>query len=177
MTRIIHIFMQNTGYMKKLLITLALAAAVAFSASAQNNSIGLSYRPGFSSVDSQGLGLEFKHYFSSKTDLDIRGYYLTNGWGSEFIGLYEWNFPIAEGFKFYAGPGANFGFCPNSSSDGRGNTTITYGFAGVGGIQYDFFGAPIALSLDWQPIVTWQTTYTGALWAWDRMTVGLKFNF
>lgn len=171
-----HIFMKIFDRMKKILITLALAAAFAFSASAQN-SIGFSYRPGFSNADSHGFGLEFKHYFSAKTDLDIRGYYLTDHWGSEFVGLYEWNFPIAEGFKFYTGPGATIGFCPNSSSDGRGNTTLVYGLAGVGGVQYDFYGAPIALSLDWQPLVTWQTTYTGALFAWQRLVVGLKFCF
>lgn len=164
--------------MKKFLLTVAIAFASITIASAQTrNSVGVSYSPAFTATSSHAIGIEFKHYFSERNDLDIRAHYCTGGWGPEFIGLYEWNFPISDTFKAYAGPGAHIGFVPKSAADGSGRSTMTTGVAGVGGIEYDFLNIPLGISLDWQPLLVWQTTYTGTMFAWQRLFISVKLCF
>lgn len=164
--------------MKKIFAIITLALATTFAVSAQNhsNSIGLSVVDSFSKYGSPGFGIEFKNFTNDVNTLDIRGHYFGK-WGSEFKVLYEWNYFVTDKVHLYAGPGAHFGVVPDSDSSGSGKSTVAYGVAAVAGVEYDLSILPMAVSFDWQPIYTWQTTYDGGVFAARRFDVGLKYCF
>ena len=148
--------------------------AMSFAAEAQN-SFGFSYIPGLNAYGSHAIGVEYRHDFPGMTTIDVRGYYRTNYGGSDFEGLYEWNFPIFDFLKAYAGAGTHFGPIPDSTSS-RDNV-MGYGFSAAAGAQYEFPTIPLAISLDWNPQVTWKTSYTGATFDLGRPAVAVKFTF
>jgi hypothetical protein len=76
-------------------------------------------------------------------------------YGFRFTGLYEIHGDIngAPGLKWYVGPGAHVGFWDNDwkwrypdREDG-----VSIGIDGVLGLDYKIKGAPINVSIDWQP--------------------------
>ncbi|MEO8405314.1 MAG: hypothetical protein ABI480_11985 [Chitinophagaceae bacterium] len=93
-----------------------------------------------------GGGISFKHFFNERNAGELIGYFYRNG--VRFTGLYEIHGDItgAEGLKWYIGPGAHIGFYNSKYGDGA-----FAGIDGVLGLDYKFNGAPINISLDWQP--------------------------
>ena len=76
------------------------------------------------------------------------------GDGIRFTGLYEIHGDIngADGLKWYIGPGAHWLFNDGWKKDHPDeNSTIAIGVDGVLGLDYKISGAPINVSLDWQP--------------------------
>ncbi|MEO7263369.1 MAG: hypothetical protein ABIW38_00585 [Ferruginibacter sp.] len=100
-------------------------------------SVGVKFFPGAVTV---------KHFLNEKGAIEGLGYFYKKG--GRITGLYEfhWDIPNAAGLKWYAGPGAHVGFY--SASYGGGSSV---GIDGVIGLDYKFLGAPINVSLDWQP--------------------------
>ena len=98
-----------------------------------------------------GAGISLKHFFNTKNAGELIGYFWSRGF--RLTGLYEIHGPIkgANGLRWYIGPGAHIGFYnarPNHTNDPDGTFV---GIDGVLGLDYKFRGAPINLSLDWQP--------------------------
>ncbi len=93
-----------------------------------------------------GGGISLKHFVSGKNALEGIGYFWRQGF--RLTGLYEIHGPInnAGGLQWYIGPGAHVGFY----NDRYGNGSFI-GIDGVLGLDYKFNGAPINISLDWQP--------------------------
>lgn len=93
-----------------------------------------------------GAGISFKHFVSGNNALELVGFFWNQG--MRVTGLYEIHGPIngASGLQWYIGPGAHVGFY----DDKFGGGTFV-GIDGVIGLDYKFNGAPINLSLDWQP--------------------------
>lgn len=93
-----------------------------------------------------GAGITLKHFFTPNHAGELIGYFW--GRGARFTGLYEIHGPIsgATGLRWYVGPGAHIGFY---NSKWGGGTFA--GIDGVLGLDYKFSGAPINLSIDWQP--------------------------
>src|SRR5215213_4436515 len=136
--------------MKKALI--AALALILMSTQANSQSMGQSYRT--------ALGVKFwpgaisvKHFVRDNRALEGLGYFWN--YGFRFTGLYEIHGDIngAPGLKWYVGPGAHIGFWNNdwkrrypSREDG-----VAIGVDGVLGLDYKIKGAPINLSIDWQP--------------------------
>lgn len=140
--------------MKRLLMSLLIVGAVAATADAQN--LKSSYTTGLGvKLWGDGAGITLKHFVSTNNALEGIGYFW-NG-GARITGLYEFHADIsgAPGLKWYVGPGAHVGFYNSYYYDRNyynGRTSGSYvGIDGVLGLDYKFNGAPINLSLDWQP--------------------------
>ena len=93
-----------------------------------------------------GGGITLKHFFNDRHAGELIGYFWRNG--VRFTGLYEihGDFADARGLKWYIGPGAHIGFYNSKYGDGS-----FAGIDGVLGLDYKFNGAPINMSIDWQP--------------------------
>ena len=131
--------------MKYLKIKLSLLALLfVFASNAQNNSssyktaVGVKFYPG---------ALTVKHFVKETAALEGILYFSNKGF--RFTGLYELHYDLlqVEGLKWYIGPGAHIGFYNDKYYDG--NTFI--GIDGILGIDYKIKGAPLNLSLDWNP--------------------------
>lgn len=110
------------------------------------------------------LGVKFypgavtlKHFVKPNAALEGIGYFWNRG--ARITGLYEFHGDIknAPGLKWYIGPGAHVGFYNNkynysgyyNNKYRDGGTSV--GVDGVLGLDYKFKGAPINMSIDWQP--------------------------
>ena len=114
---------------------------------AQNSSINnSSYRTALGVKVWDGGGITLKHFFTVNHAGELIGYFWSHG--ARFTGLYEIHGPItgATGLKWYIGPGVHIGFYNTKWGDGA-----FAGIDGVLGLDYKFKGAPINMSIDWQP--------------------------
>ena len=97
-------------------------------------------------------GVTFKTFIKPDAALEAIGYFYEDGF--RVTGLYEFHYNIegVEGLKWYAGPGAHLAVWNNHfQSEYPGNASIGIGIDGVVGLDYKIKGAPINVSLDWQP--------------------------
>jgi hypothetical protein len=132
--------------MKKQLFAAAIILMAGIgSAAAQSNfesqdyktAVGVKFYPGAISI---------KHFVDDKAAVEGLGYFFN--YGFRITGLYEIHGDIgnAPGLKWYIGPGVHLGFYDQKYG---GSTSV--GVDGVLGLDYKFKGAPINVSLDWQP--------------------------
>ncbi len=131
---------------KKLLVVVA-SLFIINAASAQSKSYNSSsYTNALGVKVWDGGGITFKHFFSENNAGELIGYFY--GHGVRITGLYEIHGAIngAQGLRWYIGPGAHIGFYNTKYGDGA-----FAGIDGVLGLDYKFSGAPINMSLDWQP--------------------------
>ena len=140
--------------MKKLfavVIVLFISAAVVAQSRSTNSS---SYKTALGVKVWDGAGITLKHFFTGNNAGELIGYFYRNGF--RLTGLYEihGNFSGATGLKWYIGPGAHIGFY-DAGYYHRGyyypDNRATLGIDGVLGLDYKFRGAPINMSIDWQP--------------------------
>jgi len=101
-----------------------------------------------------GGGISLKHFFNGNNAGELIGYFWRNG--VRFTGLYEihGDFADASGLKWYIGPGVHIGFYDGGYYHRGyyyGDSHTSIGIDGVIGLDYKFRGAPINMSLDWQP--------------------------
>ena len=116
-----------------------------------------------------GGGISFKTFVNGNNALELIGYFWNRG--MRITGLYEIHGPIngATGLQWYIGPGAHVGFYNTKYGDG---TFI--GIDGVLGLDYKFRGAPINISLDWQPSFEFGEN-RGFLGSWGGL--GIRYTF
>jgi hypothetical protein len=128
-----------------------------------------SYRTALGVKVWDGGGISFKHFLSGKNALELVGYFWNRG--TRITGLYEIHGPIsgATGLQWYIGPGAHIGFYNTKFGDGS-----FIGVDGVLGIDYKFSGAPINISLDWQPSFEFGDN-RGFVGSWGGL--GIRFTF
>jgi hypothetical protein len=125
-----------------------------------------------------GAGITVKHFARPNRALEGIGYFSRGG--ARFTGLYEFHFDFegAPGLKWYVGPGVHLGVYNNRYYDNRyydGNGAGTFvGIDGVLGLDYKFTGAPINLSLDWQPSVELGPN-RGFMGSWGGL--GIRYTF
>jgi len=132
--------------MRKLLAT-AFTVFIFSCAQAQSSSTNsYSYRTALGVKVWDGGGISLKHFFNGNNAGELIGYFWNRG--ARFTGLYEIHGDItgAPGLKWYIGPGAHIGFYSSRYGDGA-----FAGVDGVIGLDYKFRGAPINMSIDWQP--------------------------
>lgn len=139
--------------MKKLFILSALfIAGLTMSANAQvvkDHAIGLRFGGG------NGFGTEvsYQHGLSDinrlEFDLGLISQSNYTAWG--LTGVYQWVWPLGEGFNWYVGPGAKIGSWDYKSSyTGSGSSGLYLAAAGDIGIEYAWpFG--LQLGLDMRP--------------------------
>src|ERR1043165_4681485 len=110
--------------------------------SSYNTALGVKFYPG---------GITLKHFFNGTNNAgELIGYFWNRGF--RITGLYEihGNFSDASGLKWYIGPGAHIGFYDYYNRNNHIDGTY-FGVDGVLGLDYKFNGAPINMSVDWQP--------------------------
>lgn len=139
-------------------------------AGAQSKSInGSTYRTALGVKVWDGGGISFKHFVNGNNALELIGYFWNRG--SRITGLYEIHGPIngAAGLQWYIGPGAHIGFYNSKYGDGA-----FAGLDGVLGLDYKFNGAPINISLDWQPSIEFGAG-RGFVGSWGGL--GIRYTF
>jgi len=116
-----------------------------------------------------GGGVSIKHFVTDNNALEGIGYFWTQG--VRLTGLFEIHGPIsgAAGLKWYIGPGAHIGFY--NTKFGNGSFA---GIDGVLGLDYKFRGAPINMSLDWQPSFEFGDN-RGFVGSWGGL--GIRYTF
>lgn len=140
------------------------------SATAQSkSSSGSTYQTALGVKVWDGGGISFKHFVSDNNALEFIGYFWNQG--TRITGLYEIHGPInnATGLQWYIGPGAHVGFYNNKNGNGA-----FIGIDGVLGLDYKFNGAPINISLDWQPSFEFGTN-RGFYGNWGGL--GVRYTF
>ena len=133
--------------MRKIFVKSLLCAA-AFIVFSQQSSAQSGYQTALGVKVWDGGGISLKHFVNGNNALEGIGYFWRQG--ARITGLYEIHGAInnAGGLQWYIGPGAHVGFY----NDRYGNRSFI-GIDGVLGLDYKFNGAPINVSIDWQPSV------------------------
>lgn len=116
-----------------------------------------------------GGGISFKQFINGNNAIELIGYFWNRG--TRITGLYEIHGPIsgATGLKWYIGPGAHIGFYNTKYGDGA-----FAGIDGVLGLDYKFKGAPINMSIDWQPSFEFGN-HRGFVGSWGGL--GIRYTF
>lgn len=135
--------------MKRIILTALILAGV-YAVKAQD--MGSTYKTAVG-IKFYPTGLTVKSFIQPLRSIEGIAYFYNDGF--RVTGLYEFNGDIegVEGLKWYAGPGAHIAFWNNTWKDKYPNRDngVAIGIDGVLGLDYKFTGAPINLSLDWQP--------------------------
>ncbi|MEO6070665.1 MAG: hypothetical protein ABIN57_12865 [Chitinophagaceae bacterium] len=115
-----------------------------------------------------GAGISLKHFMSERNAIEGVGYFYKHGF--RLTGLYEIHgqIPAAAGLRWYLGPGAHAGFYKSGYHDHK----VVIGVDGVVGLDYKFKGAPINMSLDWQPAFEFTEGFVGS---WGGL--GIRYTF
>ena len=120
--------------------------------SSYETALGVKFYPG---------AVTLKHFIKSDVALEGIAYFFNRG--ARVTGLYEFHGDIngAPGLKWYVGPGAHVGFYNDHyyRDNYKGTSYVGVGIDGVLGLDYKFNGAPINLSLDWQPSFEFGNNY------------------
>jgi hypothetical protein len=155
--------------MKKLLVCACLLIATTTVIGQSKSTNSSSYRTALGVKVWDGGGISFKHFLNDNNALELIGYFWSHG--SRVTGLYEIHGPIsgATGLKWYIGPGAHVGFYNTKYGDGA-----FIGVDGVLGLDYKFRGAPINMSLDWQPSLEFGDN-RGFIGSWGGL--GIRYTF
>ncbi len=133
-----------------------------------NTALGLKFYP---------TGITLKH-FTSKNSA-IEGVFYNWNYGSRITGLYEYHGNVtsdAPGLKYYVGGGAHIGFWNDTSKKDypTRDNGVAIGVDGVLGLDYKFNGAPINISLDWQPSIN-LTGYSYNELGWGGLAIRYTF--
>jgi hypothetical protein len=154
----------------RVLLAAAVSVAIAITANAQ--ATGSAYRTA-AGFKFSPAAVSIKHFVKSNAAVEGLATFWKNG--ARITGLYEWHGPIqgARGLNWYAGLGAHIdAWNEKYRSSYKAEGHAAAGADGVLGLDYKFNGAPINLSLDWQPSVTFiGGSYSNAGW------LGIAFRY
>lgn len=136
--------------MKKIILATLFIAGLFVISNAQDmgssykTAVGVKFYPG---------ALSIKSFIQPDRALEGLAYFYEDGF--RVTGLYEihGNIEGVDGLKWYVGPGAHIGFWSQNWKDKYPdrNNAVAIGIDGVLGLDYKITGAPINVSLDWQP--------------------------
>ena len=137
--------------MRKLFFLSVLLCAFSLAQAQSKSTNSSSYRSALGVKVWDGAGITFKHFFEGNNAGEFIAYFWNRGF--RFTGLYEihGNFADAKGLKWYVGPGAHIGFYDYHDDHNHHIDGVFIGIDGVLGLDYKFTGAPINISIDWQP--------------------------
>lgn len=127
--------------MKKIFVLFAALVAFGFAANAQN-AIGLRFGGG----NGYGAELSFqKGLGANRLELDLGLAMLDDNYFN-LTGVYQWVNNLSGDLNWYAGVGANVGYCNGTAKHGLG-----LALAGQIGIEYNIPSIPFQVSLDARP--------------------------
>jgi hypothetical protein len=156
--------------MKKILLTILLAAGPFLFGNAQDYNTGIGLRGGFAN------GLTIKHFVSNKAA--IEGIVASRWRGLELTGLYEYHNRAfqTDRLNWYIGFGGHVGFWNGDNAHwGTAGTAYTVvGLDGILGLEYSFAEVPFNIGIDWKPAFNFYG-YSG-FWA-DGGAISLRYIF
>lgn len=156
--------------MKKILLTILLAAGLFLFGKAQDYNTGIGLRGGFAN------GLTIKHFVSNKAA--IEGIVASRWRGLELTGLYEFHNRAfqTDRLNWYIGFGGHVGFWNGDNANwGTAGTAYTVvGLDGILGLEYSFVEVPFNIGIDWKPAFNFYG-YSG-FWA-DGGAISLRYIF
>ncbi|MCU7552062.1 hypothetical protein OCK74_23275 [Chitinophagaceae bacterium LB-8] len=156
---------------------LAILILAVGTAQAQRTTNSTSYKTALGVKVWDGAGISLKHFFNKNAG-ELIGYFYRHGF--RLTGLYEVHGPItgAPGLKWYIGPGMHVGFYDGYYHHGNRyyyhDHDAVVGIDGVLGLDYKFRGAPINVSLDWQPSFEFADGH-GFSGSWGGL--GIRYTF
>lgn len=155
--------------MKKLFLTLMLAAGIMAGVQAQSSDKAFGVRLGY------GAELSYQQALSGsnrlEADLGLGGWDHT---GFLVSGIYQWVFNIQEGLNWYVGPGAQVGLASYRDNNNNWKSDLGIGVVGQIGIEYNF-DFPLQLSLDYRP--SWMIIPSGAGFGYYGIALGVRYTF
>jgi hypothetical protein len=159
--------------MRKIAVTASALFIILTAASQSKSANSSSYKTALGVKVWDGGGLTLKHFWSSKNAGELIGYFWNRGF--RLTGLYEIHGDIesATGLKWYVGPGAHIGFYDYYNRNNHIDGTYL-GIDGVLGLDYKFNGAPINISIDWQPSFEFGD-FVGFVGNWGGL--GVRYTF
>ncbi len=138
--------------MKKWLISSLIFFLMGIAMQAQEiseNAIGLRLGGG------EGFGPEITYqrylYENNRIEADLGLRNKSDFNAFKIVGLYQWVWPLEQGFNWYAGAGAGIGNIHDSRGIERHDDGIFALIAGSLGIEYNFQDIPLQLALDFRP--------------------------
>lgn len=159
--------------MKRIIYAITVLMIISVSAEAQKNMESQDYKTA-AGVKFYPGAITVKHFLDNKSALEGLLYF--SNYSTRITGLYELHFDIANapGLKWYIGPGAHIGF--NNKNKYRYASGSSVGIDGVLGLDYKFKGAPLNVSLDWQPAFEFgDGYYNGFSGSWGGL--GIRYVF
>ena len=155
--------------MRKIIVTSLALLIFSFSQAQSKSTNSSSYQTALGVKVWDGGGISLKHFINGNNALEVIGYFWRQG--VRITGLYEIHGPIsgAAGLQWYIGPGAHIGFYNTRNGDGS-----FIGIDGVLGLDYKFKGAPINMSIDWQPSFEFGDN-RGFVGSWGGL--GVRYTF
>ena len=155
--------------MKKIFLISFLSLTVSTLKAQSNTENSSSYRTALGVKVFDGGGITFKHFLTDRNALELIAYFW--GSGTRITGLYEIHGPIkgATGLQWYIGPGAHIAVYNKNNGD-----ATVIGIDGVLGLDYKFRGAPINMSIDWQPSFE-LTNNRGFVGSWLGLAIRYTF--
>jgi hypothetical protein len=158
---------------RKILFFVLLTSITSLTAFSQNT--GHSYKTALGAKFYPGA-ITLKHFTQTNRALEGLGYFWEDGF--RITGLYEIHGDIngAPGLKWYVGPGAHIQFWNEKWRERYPvrDKGVAIGVDGVLGLDYKIGGAPINLSLDWQPSFNF-VGYTYFEGGWGGFAVRFTF--
>ncbi|UAY51193.1 hypothetical protein [Ferruginibacter albus] len=155
--------MRKTLFLFSLLTCMAITGLKAQNLSSDyTTALGLKFYPG---------AITIKHFIKDDAAIEGLGYF--RDYGFRITGLYEWHQDIkdVQGLKWYVGGGAHVGFYGTKYGGGS-----SLGVDGVLGLDYKIQGAPINLSVDWQPSFEFGSNYgNGFYGGWGGIAIRYTF--
>lgn len=115
------------------------------------------------------MSVNFKHFLSDKSALELQGAYNIPRDGVMFSLVYQYHVPIGHGFSFYGGGGINIGGLYLNHKE---TAEFAIGIAPTVGFEYAFAGAPIALAIDYKPNINFTTSSQ-----WNLAALKLRFTW
>jgi hypothetical protein len=159
--------------MRKIAVTASALFIILTAASQSKSANSSSYKTALGVKVWDGGGITLKHFWSSKNAGELISYFWNRGF--RLTGLYEIHGDIegATGLKWYVGPGAHIGFYDYYNRNNHIDGTYL-GIDGVLGLDYKFNGAPINISIDWQPSFEFGD-FVGFVGNWGGL--GIRYTF
>jgi hypothetical protein len=135
--------------MKKAILSLFIAIAIASTANAQDYKTALGVRLSSSNAYVNN-SISFKHFISEKAAIEAL---FSFGDPLALGALFELHKPLApEGLSWYYGAGGYLAFAKKYDAVKQKEVTDpNFGAQGVVGLDYKFTNIPLNLSLDWKP--------------------------
>lgn len=159
--------------MRKTVLTLVVSFFVIVVSAQSRSANSSSYTTALGVKVWDGAGISLKHFFNDRDAGELIAYFWRRGF--RVVGLYEihGNFSDVSGLRWYIGPGAHIGFYDYDSGNNKVEGTFV-GIDGVIGLDYKFNGAPINISIDWQPSFEFGE-YVGFNGNWGGL--GIRYTF